>query len=620
MRFSAIVCVLGCLILSTDQLLASEQTPVLAYEDVTLSASADWVIANSDKVFSPLADSFVGQSDSAWWVRITLENPTATQINRFVIFPYQRHISVTAFRKSTTGELVKSENGTTVPVSDRAVKTGVIAFGVVLQPEDEVELFVRITNSNALWLTFDVVGYDELLDQELLLLAKLLFLVSTTITLLLLNLEGAIRTRSKLFFSYTGYLMFGLLLISERFSGWEYLGLTSPLHSISIGALMLLAITLVIYRLFPLSNDRLFSIPIALSALTASLLLFVSLIDPVSSSSLYRSGVGGLGTAFLTWALGYAAYRKMPHARLALFGWSLFVFGAVTSTYLYLGILPVEYTGIITAGLLGEALIFSLILSSNERYQLQRKRFEEQQRSKIERTSQLALIGEQSAILSHELKQPLNAIKLMAANLTRSLSRSDEKAKDQWPDKLGRIDQMADRAIELTEFVRRSARHTDDDQPTAGLNDSLISIRLMLGEDLARSNIELVVQVADDFPLLRIHPLRLDQILINIIGNARDAIRSVEPEERWVKVSAAPLTGEQVEVAIEDSAGGIAEHLLADIFTRFFTTKDASTGTGLGLAICRDIAEEAGGSISVSNTENGARFVLKLPSDAAVSH
>ena len=142
----------------------------------------------------------------------------------------------------------------------------------------------------------------------------------------------------------------------------------------------------------------------------------------------------------------------------------------------------------------------------------------------------------------------------------------------------------------------------------------------MLEADLASSNIELVVQVADDLPLLRIHPLRLDQILINIIGNARDAIRSVEPEERWVKVSAAPPTGEQVEVAIEDSAGGIPEHLLAEVFTRFFTTKDASTGTGLGLAVCQDIAKDVGGSISVSNTENGARFVLTLPSYAAVSH
>jgi len=610
---------MGILVFASEQLHAAEDTTLFVYEDVTGTASPDWVIANSDEIFSPRDDPFVGQSGSAWWLRIQLEIPLDTPSTRYVIFPYQRHTSVALFRESPLGTLIQTENGASVPVSERDVKTGVIAFSIELQPDMEADLYVRITNSDALWLTYEIADYNELTQQESMLLFKLVFSVVLLGTLILLNLESAVRVRRDLFLPYVGYLVLGLFLAVERFSGWEYMGVVFPVSSISLGASMFLALAIVIYRLFPLPNDVLFFRPLALVVISSFLLLLISLSDPVLAASLYRSVYAGSSALLLTWTLCYVVYRKIPQARLALLGWSLVIFATLFSMLRFSGALSVEYTGIIVAGVLLEAFIFTLILSSTVRYQLQQAGFEERQRSAMERTSQLALIGEQSAVLSHELKQPLNAIRLAVGNMTRSLNRVGESAQDKWPEKLARIDAMVDRAIELTEFVRRSSRQTDDDRPLAVFNDSLISSRLMLEADLSANNIELIEEVAEDLPLLTIHPLRLDQLLINIIGNARDAIKSLDPEERWIKVSVASSSNDQVVVTIEDSGGGIPENLLADIFTRFFTTKDVSTGTGLGLSVCRDIAEEVGGSISVSNTENGACFELKVPSDVTTS-
>ena len=612
-HIAAFLVLMGILVFTAEKLHAAEDTKLLAYEDVSGTASPDWVIANSDEIFSPRDDPFVGQSGSAWWLRIQLATPLDTPSTRYLVFPYQRHTSVALFQKSPLGTLVHTENGSSVSVSERDVKTGVIAFSIELQPDREADLYVRITNSDALWLTYQVADYNGLIQQESMLLFKLLSSVSLIVTLILLNLELAIRVRRNLFLPYAGYLVFGLVFAAERFSGWEYVGVIFPISTIGIGACMFLMMAFVIYRLFPLSNEVMFFRPLAVVVIAVLAVGIISLFDPVLGASIYRGGFGSLATLLITLAICYAVHRKMPHARLALLGWSLFVLGALSSMLLFRGVLTIEYTGIAVAGLLGEAFIFTLILSSNERYKLQQAGFEERQRSAMERTSQLALIGEQSAVLSHELKQPLNAIRLAVGNMTRSLNRGGESVQDKWPEKLARIDTMVDRAVELTEFVRRSSRQTDDDRPLASFNESMISSRLMLGGDLSASNIELLVEVAEDLPLLMIHPLRLDQLLVNIIGNARDAIRSTDPEKRWIKVSAASSPSDQVLVTIEDSAGGIPEHLLAEIFTKFFTTKDASIGTGLGLSVCRDILDDVGGSISVSNTENGAYFELMIP-------
>ena len=135
----------------------------------------------------------------------------------------------------------------------------------------------------------------------------------------------------------------------------------------------------------------------------------------------------------------------------------------------------------------------------------------------------------------------------------------------------------------------------------------------MLDQDFAASNIKVTEDIADDLPDLLIHPLRLDQILLNILGNARDVIRTVDPEARWIRIAAASSGVNRVEITIEDSAGGVPAELLDKVFDRFFTTKGADTGTGLGLAICRDIVEDVGGTVSVSNTASGAVFTISLP-------
>ncbi len=87
----------------------------------------------------------------------------------------------------------------------------------------------------------------------------------------------------------------------------------------------------------------------------------------------------------------------------------------------------------------------------------------------------------------------------------------------------------------------------------------------------------------------------------------------MEPDERWLRVSAKHESSDGVSITIEDSAGGIPEDLLDSVFDKFFTTKDSDTGTGLGLAVCKSIVDDVGGSLSVSNTSNGAQFNISIP-------
>ena len=125
--------------------------------------------------------------------------------------------------------------------------------------------------------------------------------------------------------------------------------------------------------------------------------------------------------------------------------------------------------------------------------------------------------------------------------------------------------------------------------------------------------IELKLEIDPDLPNVAIVPLRLDQVFINIIGNAKDAIQSSAPEERWIQIRATRIRYRLVRVTIEDSAGGIPSNHLEEIFDKYFTSKGEDLGTGLGLSICREIVEREGGNITAENTAHGARFTLMLP-------
>ena len=586
------------------------------WEDPTSVATAEYVAANADALFYRSETKHVPSSDSTWWLKVPLSNSSDSMKKVFLTFPHEAAADVSAF-VANNKNLSALNNGTVVPFDQRQIKTGIIAFEFSLNPKESIDVFLSMKSANWLWLTYKVADINELISAERSLYSKLLISCSLILCFFLVNLSNLVITRERVFLAYAAYLICVGAFTIERFSGFAYLGI--PIGYTGISATILTGSTtffffcMVIRLLFANRKEFIFIAPLKLTQTLMALLFVLSFVDGNLVAKLYTQGLGVVAPLCVLYALLYAVYKKTPYALTALLGWSFAITGTVAGFLASNGILGVEYHGSMAVGLIVESAIFTLLLSVSERDRSQLNNFENAQRSKMERTAQLATIGEMTATVSHELKQPLSALKLSVGNMIRSISQDPVSAAETWPAKLRRIDKMIDRAVELTDHVRRSSRHSEGDAPTAIIAESLAGCRLMLGQDLANSNIELIVDLADDLPDLAIHPLRLDQILLNILGNGRDVIRTMEPDERWLRVSAKHESSDGVSITIEDSAGGIPEDLLDSVFDKFFTTKDSDTGTGLGLAVCKSIVDDVGGSLSVSNTSNGAQFNISIP-------
>jgi PAS domain S-box-containing protein len=229
----------------------------------------------------------------------------------------------------------------------------------------------------------------------------------------------------------------------------------------------------------------------------------------------------------------------------------------------------------------------------------------------------LATVGEMAATVAHELSQPLQVIDLACQTAREELSDSAERGSAVDPQflaaKLERISNQVERATRIVGDLRAFVRG-------AGAGDEPVPFRIadavrgavdLTSHGLRQHRVTLSASLPDDLPAVVGHVERLEQVLVNLINNARDA------GGRTVSVTASAVERDghpQVRIAIEDSGPGIAPDVLPRLFLAFVTTKARGKGTGLGLRICRRIVEEMGGSISATNrAEGGACFEILLP-------
>jgi len=240
---------------------------------------------------------------------------------------------------------------------------------------------------------------------------------------------------------------------------------------------------------------------------------------------------------------------------------------------------------------------------------------EYQRQMQLEQSTKLATLGEMAAGIAHELNQPLNAIKLTALNLLRIHGASKAKAVAQMPAKLEQIAAQVDRAATITDHMRQSARQAGEEEAVAVLSEVVANSYLLVESGFRLEGIEFRTELAADLPECRIHPVRLEQVLLNLLTNARDAFveRDVAKDGRWIRVATVATDENSVTLEVEDSAGGIPTEIIDRVFDPFYTTKDVGKGTGLGLSISYGILNDAGGRLSVTNTPKGARFRLVLP-------
>ena len=231
-------------------------------------------------------------------------------------------------------------------------------------------------------------------------------------------------------------------------------------------------------------------------------------------------------------------------------------------------------------------------------------------------TSKMATLGEMATGVAHELNQPLNVIRMAADNTIERIEEGDFDA-GYLLGKLTRISAQTERAATIIDHMRIFGRTSDEKPGPIDPREVILNALGLMGEQLRLWEIEVETVLPEHCRNVSGHAVQLEQVLLNLIGNARDAIEanSTSPGSPRKIGLMVEQTGPEdtVKLIVEDSGGGIPDKIIKRVFEPFFTTKEAGKGTGLGLSISYGIVSDMGGVIEAANAGDGARITITLP-------
>lgn len=254
--------------------------------------------------------------------------------------------------------------------------------------------------------------------------------------------------------------------------------------------------------------------------------------------------------------------------------------------------------------------------------------------AQLVQTSKLATLGELAAGITHELNQPLNVIR-MAADSSLILMEEGKTDREFERNQFARISEQAVRMAKIVSHMGTFSRRQDDDgnreliDPLECVKDAISLVR----DQYAVDEVHIDVELPNSSSLVHGNPVRLEQVILNLLTNAHDALvldkvdsesgRTFKVETsgriqisvRYEEHDSIDLESPQSDIVIriDDNGGGIPTDALDRVFDPFFTTKRTGQGTGLGLAIGYNIVDGMGGRIVASNGPEGARFEVWLP-------
>jgi C4-dicarboxylate-specific signal transduction histidine kinase len=234
--------------------------------------------------------------------------------------------------------------------------------------------------------------------------------------------------------------------------------------------------------------------------------------------------------------------------------------------------------------------------------------------SELAHVTRIATLGELAASIAHETNQPLGAmvnnagacLRWLAANNMEEARRSAE---------LIRAD--GHRAAEIIQRIRSFAKKTPPQKDWIDINQSIREVIALARSELQRHNVSLGTQLSSDVALAFADRIQLQQVILNLVMNAVEAMSENGPQELLIRTDS-DVSG-AIAVSVRDSGPGVSPENIGRLFTPFFTTKPQ--GMGMGLAICRSIVEAHGGRLwATANEDRGATFQFTLPSaDSGVS-
>ncbi len=282
------------------------------------------------------------------------------------------------------------------------------------------------------------------------------------------------------------------------------------------------------------------------------------------------------------------------------------------------GDLSLKFAGFTLGGIgtatFGALILYHLLSARREHDVTEESRDAWASSSELARAARISSMGEMAASIAHEIAQPLTAI-IASGNVgTRWLEKTPPNI-DQARAALKRIVNDGYRINEVIGTIRAMFKRESAERKLIDINELIREVFPLLGEELRRNQVALQSELMNNLPKVRADRVQLQQVLLNLMINAIEAMQAVLPRIRILKVKSELRDFEELAIVVEDSGPGIDPKNVDRIFDPFFTTK--ANGMGLGLAICKSIIEAHEGQLRIApGAHSGTAFEIVLPAPA----
>jgi len=238
-----------------------------------------------------------------------------------------------------------------------------------------------------------------------------------------------------------------------------------------------------------------------------------------------------------------------------------------------------------------------------------------EQREKLAHVGRLSTMGEMTASIAHEINQPLTAISMYAQSSLKLIQRGDPDL-DKLAAALDKLNTQSLRAGAIIERIQRFARAQESQREMLEINELLKDLVKLAEGDARLHDVSITFDLEDDLPPVYCDPIQIQQVALNLIRNAIDAMKGIDCRHgNALSITSRSLPDGRVEVAVADQGPGVADDQSKLVFKPFHTTK--KEGMGMGLSICRTIIGEHGGELAFRNNPGpGATFFFTLPTGA----
>ena len=281
----------------------------------------------------------------------------------------------------------------------------------------------------------------------------------------------------------------------------------------------------------------------------------------------------------------------------------------------------------------GSLKVLKLGIDITERICMEKARKEaehklEKQRAIAILSDRLRSLGEMATGMAHELNQPLLGVRGLAEHILIGFKRGWNLSEETIREKIRLIIEQTERMTHVIEHTRMFAKGADNcELLPVQINEVIKSSLGLIGAQLRFRGLTLNCELADNLPTVLANPFSLEEVIMNLVNNARDAIMegmktsTIKSPQLIIHTSRETSTPKSpVKIEIIDHGIGIPQDLMPKVFEPFFTTKDPDKGTGLGLALSKSIIEKFEGKIIIQSTPGlGTTVIITLPAMDKIS-